>query len=429
MKTFILCFPAIEWDKIQMPIGLYKIAAYCKAYYNVVILDERLQDAENEINKLLASEDVLCLGFSVMIGSQITNALRLSKRFHGKIPIVWGGPLPTILPEVVLSNEYVDYIVRGDGEAAVLSLLTSIDKETMDNWDDGKIHVFQNLPMSNIDYSHIEIPDEYFISRDGFRRAIALETSRGCPHACAFCHNTSLKHPYRYICAETVKKTIDFLINRFNIDGVIFQEDNMFVDRRRAMEIIGFLEKTPEVGWKANSRIDYFKKLVCDRDFMDLLVNSGCHTLQFGIESGSIRILKMINKKITPGDVISVNRALSQYNINLRYNFIIGFPTETEEEVLSTIQLAEQLQKDNKHVEPPFINIYTPVPGTPLFDAAIDDGFIAPHTLEEWAEVYWNKIDQVRWPREINDCITQFSRVALEKSWYLKGNDDEEVKV
>lgn len=428
MKTIILCFPALDWEQIQMPIGLYKIAAYCKQYYNVIIVDDRLQKAESAIKELICKEDVVFLGISVMIGSQITKALHLSKLFHGEVPIVWGGTLPTILPEMVLESEYVDYIIRGDGEAAILDLANALVNQSEHVSSNTKVHVFQDLSMSNINYATVSLPDEYFISRDGFSRAIALETSRGCPHACAFCHNTSLKHPYRYIPAEIVKNSIAQLVNRFHIDGIIFQEDNMFVNTQRAIDILSYLKGLPEVGWKANSRIDYFKKLSHNQTFMELLVESGCHTLQFGIESGSPQILKMINKRIIPEDVIEVNKALAQYNIRLRFNFIIGFPTETESEIHETMQLATQLQSDNPHAEPPFVNIYTPIPGTPLFDAAIKDGFVAPCNLEEWADIYWNRIDELRWPRKTNPLINRLSMDALERSFYLKASCEEDKK-
>ena len=111
MKSAILCFPGLEWGQVQMPIGLYKIAGYCAEKYDVIIVDSRLTDAQQKIKEILDTRDVLCVGFSVMIGSQIADARKLSKIFCGTIPIVWGGALPTMLPEITLQETFVDFII------------------------------------------------------------------------------------------------------------------------------------------------------------------------------------------------------------------------------------------------------------------------------------------------------------------------------
>lgn len=326
MKAAIICFPKIDWQ-IQFPIGIYKIKSYCKKKYKIYVVDERLQYVDSEIENLISSNDIMCLGLSVMTGQQISSAVRLAKKFHEKVTIVWGGVHPTICPESVINESYVDYIIRGDGEEAFLKLLEGLDAgEKLTN--DYSVHYLNCLNKSVIDFGEEEIAKKYFIKRDGFQKAFPIETSRGCPYKCAFCHNSIFGHSYRTVDTELVTRNIRQLYDKYDIDGVIFQEDNFFLKIQRVKEILHiFLNYN--IGWKANSRLSHFEKLLDDKEIMKLIVDSHCHVLQFGIESGSNRILKMIHKGITVEDVIRVNKKLSKYDINIRYNFIIGFPTES----------------------------------------------------------------------------------------------------
>ena len=381
-------------------------------------MDERLEDANKAITDVFEQREVLCLGLSVMTGQQIDSAIRLAKKFHGRIPIVWGGVHPTICPESVSCEKYVDYIIRGDGEEAFLTLLQDLDSGKTKADFDYKVYCLNNLNKSVIDFDNEQIASQYFVERDGFKKAFPLETSRGCPHKCAFCHNSILGHTYRVVDTDLVIKNIDQLYLKYKIDGVIFQEDNFFLKEKRVIEILTRLKKY-NIGWKANSRISYFKKIVHDEQFMNLLVDSQCHVLQFGIESGSDRVLKLINKGINVKDVVQVNKELAKYNISVRYNFIIGFPTESRNEIEQTLELIDKLYRDNPHMESPFVNIYTPYPGTPLYELAKKEGFIPPTNLNKWSQIVWNFPEITLHPNEVfRRYLSDISNVFLQNSRY-----------
>lgn len=317
MKKAILCFPKIDniiWKQIQFPIGIYKIKQYCRSQYDIIVLDERLEvDIFKRIDQIL-DENVLCLGLSVMTGEQIRSAVRISKRYHDRIKVVWGGVHPTILPEDTIKEEFIDYIIRGDGEEAFLNLLMYLEGRKVDrefflskNNKNLSINFLPDLNRSNIDFSKQGIAEEYFLKRDGMDKVFTIETSRGCPHSCAFCHNTILGNKYRSVDNEYVINTIDYLREAYKIDGIAFQEDNFFLDVNRVEKIIDYMRCIQNVGWKANSRISYFAKLVKNKTFMNSIMKSNCKVLQFGIESGSNRILKLINKGITVEEVLDIN--------------------------------------------------------------------------------------------------------------------------
>ncbi len=430
MKKAIICFPKISnviWEQTQFPTGVYKIRQYCRDKYDIIILDERLENDILEKIDLLIDDSLLCLGLSVMTGEQIISAIRISQRYHGRVKIVWGGVHPTILPIDTIREDYIDYVIRGDGEAAFFNLLTYLDKGKVEEQlflsktnQNLKINLLSDLNKSNIDFTVEPIRKEYFLKRDGLLKAFTLETSRGCSHQCTFCHNTILGHKYRTVDTDYVINSISDLKQQYEIDGVVFQEDNFFLDVRRVKRIVRRLIQEGNIGWKANSRISYFSRLAEDEALMGSLIESNCKVLQFGIESGSNRILKLINKKITKEEVIVINKKLARFNVKLRYNFVIGFPTETVAEIKQTIEFIDRLMCENPNLEPPFVNIYTPYPGTPIFDFAVKQGFIPPTRLDDWAKISWNNTNNMVVDEKVREEIFNISNCFLKNSKYLR---------
>jgi radical SAM superfamily enzyme YgiQ (UPF0313 family) len=429
MKKAILCFPYVPGRQSQYPMGIYKIASFCKDFYDITVLDQRIEsNVINIISELLAkNSDILCIGLSVMTGEQIKHAIDISKAFHSYLPIIWGGMHPTILPQQTLESGLMDYLVIGEGEEAFLNLLLYLSGKPIANEmflsksnRNFKYNYIEDLNNAGyVDFSTYKIREDYFIKRDGFNKAFTLETSRGCPYNCYYCHNSIYKKPFRSLSPDKVLRIIDTLKVDYKIDGVIFQEDNFFANLKRAQEIVQGLYHIPNVGWKTNSRINYFYNLVDNEQFMDNLLTSRCKVIQFGIESGSPKILKMINKGIKVDKVIWLNKKLSTYHISIRYNFIVGFPGETMDDIQETFKLIEKLQADNPNVEPPFLNIYNPYPGTVLYSQALKFGFIEPKNLEGWSELNWNKPCLKSLPQDVTDFIERKSAEYFRKSQYL----------
>jgi len=432
MKRAILCFPFVTGRQVQYPTGLYKIASFCSGSYEITVLDQRIDaDVVRTISNLIADDpSILCLGLSVMTGEQIEHAIAISRAFHGRLPIVWGGIHPTILPEQTLRSGFVDYIIIGEGEEAFLSLLDHLSGTeshqqlflSKDNSNYTYNHVVDLDACGYIDFSRFEIKRDYFVRRDGFDRAFTVETSRGCPFCCSFCHNSIFRKPYRTMSVENVLAVIDDLHRLHRVDGIIFQEDNFFGDVRRVRDIIRCLLDRGDIGWKANSRISYFYTLATNRPFMDELLRSRCMVLQFGIESGSPTTIARINKKINIEKVVQTNRDLSVYPIRIRYNFIVGFPGETEKDITATLRLIDALRQGNPHMEPPFLNVYCPYPGTPLYAEAVKHGFKEPNDLMEWSHLNWSATWLSCFPTRLRRFIESRAAQFSSDSLYLRGD-------
>jgi len=213
--------------------------------------------------------------------------------------------------------------------------------------------------------------------------------------------------------------TTEKLQNRYKLDGIIYQEDNFFVNIKRVIEFCQILqERNLDIGWKANCRISY----LVDKDlsFFSVVEKSGCKLLQFGVESGSDRILKILKKRITTEQVMAVNRKLARTNIKCRYNFMIGVPGETLEEMKMTLRFIKTLKKENRNLESCFLNIYTPWPGTDLYWKSVQEGFVPPQTLEAWASFNWNETLMPWIDRKTARFMKEVSTQYLNKSDYFK---------
>ncbi len=130
-----------------------------------------------------------------------------------------------------------------------------------------------------------------------------------------------------------------------------------------------------------------------DDDYLKMLSESGCGQLNFGVESGSEKILKKINKGITVDSVLEVNRKFAEYNIIPWYYFMVGFPYETEEDVKETIALTLRLLQENPKAKISSIACFTPYPGTQLFNESKDYGYIPPSKLADWSSYATDNIN------------------------------------
>jgi hypothetical protein len=197
--------------------------------------------------------------------------------------------------------------------------------------------------------------------------------------------------------AETPEFTvarIKELISKHHINAIAFHDEEFAINPKRAIAIAELLIN--EIGgrkagfkWWCQTRMDTIERLSNFKgvNYLPLLIESGLESFQPGIESGSDRILGLIKKRETVELFLRVNKILAQYpELQPLYNFMVGFPSETIEEMQATMKLAVQLIEDNPHAMIAGVYVLVPYPGTEIYDVAVQAGFEPPATLEEWAE-------------------------------------------
>lgn len=175
-------------------------------------------------------------------------------------------------------------------------------------------------------------------------------------------------------------------VRKFQLNGVWIRDDEFYISKKRTLGICeGIIQNKLNINWyTAGTRIDLFNKTTDDE--VALMKQSGAYALKFGVESGSNRILELINKGITWEDTIQANQKANRHGILFGFSLMMGFPTETLDEIDQTISLGQRLVRENVFARLETIGTYTPLPGTPLFDLALENGLKPPDNLEGWID-------------------------------------------
>ncbi len=372
------------------PLGLLYIGdALKKSGYEVRVLHYPSEDIIRYAREVVKNKP-LFVAFSVFTANGIRSTANMCREIKrlSDIPIVWGNAHPTLLREQCLNEPYIDIVVFGEGEETVVELAQAIEKgqELKDirgigYKENGEVRFtkarpfIENLDKFRANWSLIDV-NKYVRPTLDSQRVLPFVTSRGCPHNCAFCYNQVFnRRKWRAHSIDFVVSEIRKLKSEYDIDGVTFQDDNFFVNKKRAFEIA----KKIELGYSADARIDYV-----DEEFCEKLKETNCKVIMFGIESGSDRILKLMNKDFVVSDIIKAVKNLTKVGIgSISGSIIIGYPTETRSEFLETMKLVIQLLEINPRMAYT-TGLYLPYPGTPSYELAIECGFEPPRETEEW---------------------------------------------
>ena len=397
-KDVLLVFPGkFKAPDPQVPLALLYLAASLQEDFSVRILDMRLEDY-----KKYNVGNPLFVGISCMSGLQIKYALEFARYARMQNPfctIVWGGVHPTLLPEQTASNQYVDIVVRGEGELIIKELanklafnqsLNEVDgitykvNCTIINNPAGEVIDLDTLPIA-LPYDLLQIERYPSVKSGRFH----IQTSRGCPNRCGFCYNSFFnKNKWRGKSAKRVLDEIEYILNRFpNVKIIDPIDDNVFVDKKRVEEICyGLLERKLDVQWRANCRFDYMSTY--DKQFLELIERAGCVELDFGGESGSDRLQQLICKDVTANQMLQSVEHLRRWapSIEPYVSWMSGLPGETDEDLNQTFDLMDKMTVVNPKTQHYGIFVYTPFP-SPVMDV-LPQEFKAPQSLEEWGSIH-----------------------------------------
>lgn len=375
----LLVYPSVGSEarnvSVYPPLSVLHLAGYLKDY-SVAIFDQRVDDIERF--RALLWERPICVGFSVMTGVQIKHSLELAAMAKEmNIPTVFGGVHPSIFPEQTQSHELVDYVVTGEGEVAYRELVESLREGRKAAPVTRNERVDLNK-MPELPYELIDI-EKYVHTAVLGGRALPIVFSRGCPFACTFCCNPVIsKRRWRTMDVDITLRRLHQMVDSYNLDGVIFWDENLTVDPR----LLNTLAKgiNGKVKWFAQSRVNTL--LNYDLKFLEKM---GLARVSCGIESGSPKILKKIKKEEDVEEYIEVNRRLAGTSISVWYNYIVGFPDETLEDLKMTIRLAMRILDENPGADNNVFYILVPYPGTEIASSFVKSSML-PGTFGEWAD-------------------------------------------
>jgi len=352
----------------------------------------RIGSSFDEIGSLIRDFQPDLVGVNNLFTTQRKNAhevYRIAKSIAPKVITVAGGAHPTVMPELVLEDKNVDFVVLGEGENTFRDLLDALegikDLSVLDGIGfrlDGKVKIvpktkfIENFEEFPFPARHLLNMEKYFglEASHGMRmrkRFSPIVTSRGCPARCSFCSAYRVwGRGFRVRSPENVLAEMRLMKEQFGIEEILFEDDNFTLDPKRAARILEMMvEEKLDFVWDTPNGVAAW---TLTTDLIDKMKASGCWRLNFPIESGNPDVLKNIIRK--PLNLRKIPRLIEHaHKIGLPAGmfFVIGMPGETEEQIWDSFRFARKLGVYNPH-----ISIATPYPGTELYETCIENKYL-----------------------------------------------------
>ena len=364
------------------PLGLAYIASVLeKENHKVSIIDApALNLTKQETLEELKKLDPDVVGITCM-SSTIRGALEAAQiaKEVGAITVI-GGSHVSACPKEILSYEFVDYGLIGEGEHTFPLLTKALEEKSTLKDIPGLVYKKDNEIEINPGYGLVKdldslpLPAYHLLPIKKYNLVIALHpmmtmvSSRGCPGRCGFCFKKPGDlGPLRFRNPQKIVDEMEFLVKNYKIKEIVIADDNLTTSKANIREICNeILKRNLKFRWEAPTRVDFV-----DLDILKLMKKAGCRRLRYGVESGDKRILKLMRKGISLDRVRDVFKWTKQAGIEAFAYFIIGYITETEESIKKTINFAKEINPDMI-----MFCAATPLPDTNFYDLAVEQNFV-----------------------------------------------------
>jgi anaerobic magnesium-protoporphyrin IX monomethyl ester cyclase len=400
-RKVVFFFPSFASSEATAPLGLLAVATpLLRSGYTIRLIDSTI--TPNYKKRVLEEvEDAICLCISLVTGPMIRETVEIAravKAWNPDFPIILGGWHPSLLPKQTLESDYIDIVVRGQGEEALLDIIQHLESRSAIDLipgigfkRDGKLIFTTERPLKPIVDSppkayHIADFDAY--ERVCGRRWAMYISSLACPYNCSYCTNASVYgRKWNALPAEQfVEETID-LTRRYGLELLWVVDDNFLVDLDRARLIAdGLVRAGANFKWSIQATTNLTARLSVED--LKLLHRSGLQQICHGAESGSQKVLKLMNKGFQNFDTIyETARRCLEAGVRPSFNIIFAYPGEGPVERRQTIKFIMDMCRRHPGAEF-WTNIFTPYPGAPVMEHAEEFGIQVPTSFEGWADFF-----------------------------------------
>jgi len=381
-----LVFPRFKYISGDPPMGLGYLASYLKKNLkiDVSIIDTTfMRSFEIVFNRLREYKpDILGIYTDGVMTKDAITIADWAK--NNELFTIFGGPQATVLPKAFIAH--ADIVVQGEGELILTEIIRSYGSKDLSHipgiwWKNNGEVIKNSLNRDFINLDDVPFPQRELLPMDKYlyywnyldavdikKRGTTMIVSRGCPFSCTYCQPTIREmfgEKLRFRSPQNVIEEIKILKEEYNIDGIFFHDDTFTVEHSWLKEFCKILENAKlSILWGCNSRID-----TINEDILRMMYQAGLRNIHFGIESSSQRILDDIyNKKIKieqVKDTISLAKKIGIYTMGF---FMLGAPSETEEDINNTISFAKSLK-----LEEVSFSLTIPLVGTYLYKMILND--------------------------------------------------------
>lgn len=369
------------------PIGLGYIAAYLKNKIKDVdiffldCLKENYDHKKFSENVAKIKPDLVGLTAITMEIESVLKCCEIIKSHNKEVITVIGGPHVTCEPEEILSNRHVDFVFRGESEIAFCEFIQELKNKkdfcrvsNLGYKEEGKIIVNEVKFPENLD--ELPFPDYELMKFEQYPKTYKMKyypsgpliTARGCPFLCTFCSAGKVSGKrFRFRSPKNVISEIKFLKERYKIREFEIWDDNFTLDKKRTHEFCDLLmEENMNLPWWCPNGL---RTETLDEELIRKMKNAGLYSIAIGIESGSERIQRDMKKNLDFKRVEEIVRLGNKYKIRMEGFFILGYPTETREDILKTINLSKELPLKRAS-----ILLFQPLVGSEIYNRLKNEG-------------------------------------------------------
>lgn len=400
---FININPRPRWTKdatmLYFPIGLSTIIGATKrSGFTYDIIDLMVEPkSEKELRECVGRKkyDVVAFGSLLHTYSIVKPLAALVKEVYPKSLVVIGNYVSTLIPEKLLAWTKADVAVIGEGEATFIEVLDRImsgksfegvkgiaykedgriireeQRPPIANLDDAAFPMWEALDVESYIKSARNLKSHRFFKDLSKLRSFPIITTKGCPYRCTFCTNNAYwkYNPYRRHSTEYIVSMMKALQKKFAINYFRFGDELSFSTIEELKLLLDAITREKiDALFEVIVRVGLFKKE--DEAFCRRLREAGFVIMYYSLESANQEILKKMNKRINVGQFYEQKAVLDKAGIVSGTNLIIGYPQETPETIAETFKVCY----DNNIM--PSIGFLLPVPGSSMYNYAIEKGFI-----------------------------------------------------
>jgi anaerobic magnesium-protoporphyrin IX monomethyl ester cyclase len=286
---------------------------------------------------------------------------QLVKNFNSEIIVVMGGAHPSLMYKQLLENyPYIDYIVIGEGEVTFLEIAQGIEPSQINGiaYREGKIikKTPQRALIENLDdlpfpaYNLVDISKYNALGSGVFNGVnlakeprISVVFSRGCRGHCTFCSSWAIWREYRHRSPKNMADEIQLLSEKYSVHHLCFADDALTVDIQATKDLCDeIIRRQLKIAFTAETRTD-----CVDQELLIKLKQAGCYELCYGIETGSPRLLKKINKENNIETSKNIIQLTKKAQLKATALIIVGHVGETKETLNETIDFLRQTKPDS----------------------------------------------------------------------------------
>lgn len=383
-NNILLVNPFVPGIVLAPPLGLGFLATFlAKNNYNVKIIDLAIDKLSLEkLSGRIKNEEIGIVGITMITPAvnEVMKIIDFLKTESPDLKIVVGGAHASIRPiETFNLNKNIDFLVIGEGEKALLEIANFINRiGNFDNaqgiaYRDNEKTIFkeginylddlESFPV--LDRKLIEFHKYSNLMFSSKKPVTSMMISRGCPYMCIYCSKPVTGSRVRERRVESVIEEIRMLKEQYCVKELVFYDDVFTFNRNKVIKLCEeMINNGFDISWKCETRVN-----LVDEELLKTMKNAGCYLIAYGIESGTQKMLNYLKKGITLEQVRNAINLTKKVGIKTQGYFMIGVPTENEEDIIQTINFAKSLPLDICQ-----FSIATPYPGTELYDIAKERG-------------------------------------------------------